>query len=185
MASEWPLRPKISHFRSPVCSSHVLTPHNASMNDPETGLGLHQLGGWHCQCIFGLRKAFPPQTPPISTSSMLLLRADATQCFPERSWGWVGAASARRRAQRWLAWTLKVGRSAWFLFNNLCFIMNNRCKKLFWAEVGAKQPNYGQNRTGRLDRPCTVRTVLFKHTVLAPSCTVQIRYGPSRRSKSL
>jgi len=23
----------------------VLTPHNASMNDPEAGLGLHQLGG--------------------------------------------------------------------------------------------------------------------------------------------
>jgi len=28
-----------------VCSSHVLTPHNAPMNDPEAGLGLHQLGG--------------------------------------------------------------------------------------------------------------------------------------------
>jgi hypothetical protein len=44
MASEWPLRPKTSHFRSPVCSSHVRTPHNASMNDPVAGLGLHQLG---------------------------------------------------------------------------------------------------------------------------------------------
>ena len=76
--------PKTSHFRSSVCSSHVLTPHNASMNDSEAGLGLHQLGGWHCQCEFGLRKASPPQTPPISTSSMFLLRADATQCFPER-----------------------------------------------------------------------------------------------------
>ena len=73
MASEWPLRPKTSHFRSPLCSSHVLTPHNASMIDPEAGLGLHQLGGWHCQCNFGLRKASPPQTPPISTSSMLSL----------------------------------------------------------------------------------------------------------------
>ena len=66
MALEWPLRPKTSHFRSSVCSSHVLTPHNASMNDPEAGLVLHQLGGWHCQCNFGLRKASPPQTPPIS-----------------------------------------------------------------------------------------------------------------------
>jgi len=84
MASEWPLRPKTSHFRSSVCSSRVLTPHNASMIDPEAGLGLHQLGGWHCQCNFGLRKASSPQTPPTSTSSMLLLRADATQCFPER-----------------------------------------------------------------------------------------------------
>ena len=85
---KWPQKglsaPNTSHFRSPVCSSHVLTPHNASMNDPEAGSGLHQLGGWHCQCIFGLRKASPRQTPPISTSSMLLLRADATQCFPER-----------------------------------------------------------------------------------------------------
>ena len=99
MASEWPLCPKTSHFRSPVCSSHVLTPHNASMNDSEAGLGLHQLGDWHCQCNSGLRKASPPQTPPISTSSMLLLRADATQCFPERPWGWVGAASARGKGK--------------------------------------------------------------------------------------
>jgi len=28
-----------------MCSSHVLTPHNAFLNDPEAGLGLHQLGG--------------------------------------------------------------------------------------------------------------------------------------------
>ena len=40
-----PLHPKTSHFRSTVCSSHVLMPHIASLNDPETGLGLHQLGG--------------------------------------------------------------------------------------------------------------------------------------------
>ena len=61
---------------------------------PEAGLGLHQLRGCHCQCKVGLRKASPPQTPPISTSSMLLLRADATQCFPGRPWGWVEAVSA-------------------------------------------------------------------------------------------
>jgi len=58
---------KASHFHSPVCSSHVLTPSNASLNDPEAGLGLHQLGG---------------------------------------------------RAQQWLAWKLKVGRSTLFLDNN-------------------------------------------------------------------
>ena len=34
---------------------------------------------WHCQCKNGLRKASLPQTPPISTSSMLPLYADATQ----------------------------------------------------------------------------------------------------------
>jgi len=56
---------------------------------------------------------------------------------------------------------------------------------MFWAKIGAKQPNYGQNRTVRWHRPCTVGTVLFKHTVVAPSCTVQIRYGPSRRLKKL
>ena len=67
MASERPLRPKTSHFRSPVCSSHVLTPHNASLDDPEAGLGLHQLGGWHCQCNFGLRMAYPPQHLPFPT----------------------------------------------------------------------------------------------------------------------
>jgi hypothetical protein len=49
---------------------------------------------WHCRCKNGLRKASSPQTPPISTSSVLLLCADATQCFPERPSGWVGAASA-------------------------------------------------------------------------------------------
>jgi hypothetical protein len=54
---------------------------------------------------------------------------------------------------------------------------------MLWAEIGAKRPNYGQNRIVRWHRPCTVGTVLFKQTVLAPSCTVQIRYRPSRRSK--
>jgi len=54
---------------------------------------------------------------------------------------------------------------------------------MLWAEIGAKRPFYGQNRTVWLHRPCTDGTVLFKQTVLAPSCTVQIRYGPSRRSK--
>ena len=93
---------------SPVCSSHVLTPHIASLNDPEAGLGLHQLGGWHCQCKNGLRKASLPQTPPISISSMLPLWADATQCVPERPWGWVSQLhQLGGRAQRWLAWTLK------------------------------------------------------------------------------
>ena len=32
-------------FQPPACSSHVLTPHNTSLDDPEAGLGLHQLGG--------------------------------------------------------------------------------------------------------------------------------------------
>jgi len=51
------------------------------------------------------------------------------------------------------------------------------------AKIGAKRLNYGQNCTVRWHRPCTVGTGLFKPTVLAMSCTVQIRYGPSRRSK--
>jgi hypothetical protein len=46
---------------------------------------------------------------------------------------------------------------------------------MFWAEIGAKWPNYGQNRAVQSHRPCMVQTVLYKHTVLAPSCTVQ--YG--------
>ena len=54
---------------------------------------------------------------------------------------------------------------------------------MLWAEIGTKRPNYGQNRTVRWHRPCTVGTVLFKQTVLAPRGTVQIWYGPSRRSK--
>jgi hypothetical protein len=32
-------------FPPPAYSSHALTPHNASLNDVEAGLGLHQLGG--------------------------------------------------------------------------------------------------------------------------------------------
>jgi hypothetical protein len=152
MALERPLYPKIIYFRSPVCSSHFLTPHNASMNDPKAGLGLHQLGSWHCQCKVGLRKALPPRTPPISTSSMLLLCADATQCFPERPWGWVGSASPRGMAQQWLAWKLKVGRSTWFLVDNMCFIHKQSCKKKKFA-LGR---NWSQNRTSRWHRPCTV-----------------------------
>ena len=54
---------------------------------------------------------------------------------------------------------------------------------MLWVEIGAKRPNNGQYRTVQWHRPCTVGTVLYKQTVLAPSCTVQIRYGPSRRSK--
>jgi len=50
---------------------------------------------WHCQCIYGLRKVSPPQNLPFSLPSVLLPCADTTQCFPERPWGWVGAASAQ------------------------------------------------------------------------------------------
>jgi len=49
--SESPLRPKHLSFSPPVCSSYVLTPHNASLNDPEAGLGLHQIGGWAQQWL--------------------------------------------------------------------------------------------------------------------------------------
>ena len=43
MASEWPLCQHLP-FPPPACSSHVLTPHNASLDDPGAGLRLHQLG---------------------------------------------------------------------------------------------------------------------------------------------
>ena len=36
-----------------ACSSHVLTPHNASLDDPEAGLGLHQLEGRAQQYLHG------------------------------------------------------------------------------------------------------------------------------------
>ena len=86
MASEWPLRPKTSRFLSPVCSAHVLTPHNASMNGPEAGLGLHQLGGRHCQCNFGLRMASLPQHlpfPPPTCSSHVLTPHNASLNDPD------------------------------------------------------------------------------------------------------
>ena len=43
MASERPLRPKQLPFPPPACSPYELMPHNASLNDPEAGLELHQL----------------------------------------------------------------------------------------------------------------------------------------------
>jgi len=45
LASERHLRPKHLPFPPTACSSYVLAPHNATLNDPEAGLGLHQLGG--------------------------------------------------------------------------------------------------------------------------------------------
>ena len=44
LASERPLRPKHLPFPPPACSPYELTPHNASLNDPDAGLELHQLG---------------------------------------------------------------------------------------------------------------------------------------------
>ena len=64
-----------------------------------------------------------------------------------------------------------------FFINNCCIKQRNVIGPN-WSQLA----NYGQNRTVRWHRPCMVGIVLFKPTVLAPSCTVQIRYGPSRRS---
>jgi hypothetical protein len=44
MTSKRPLHPKTSHFCSPVCSSYVLTPHSAFLDDSEAGLGLLSSG---------------------------------------------------------------------------------------------------------------------------------------------
>jgi len=127
---------------------------------------------WHCQCKNGLRKASPPQTPPISTSSMLPLWADATQCVPERPWGWVGATSARGRAQQWLAWKLKVGRSTWFLVIICVLFMTNCCKKTRnvlgrnWSQTA----NLRSTSCCMVAPYCTVGHRLFKQTVLAPYC---------------
>jgi hypothetical protein len=124
-ASEWPLHHKTTIFCSRVCSVHVLTPHNASLNDYEAGLGLHQLGGWHCQCKVGLRKASPPQHLPFSPpacSSYVLAPHNASLNDPEPG---LGQHQLGGRAQNWLAWILKVGRSTWFLVIKLCFIINN------------------------------------------------------------
>ena len=153
MDSERSLHPKTSHFRSPVCSSHVLTPHNASMNDPKAGLGMHQRGGWHCRCKVGLRKALLPQTPPISTSSMRLFCADATQCLnsPEAGLGLHqlgGGPSSGLHGNSKSDAVL----DSWLI---ICVLsINNCCKKKIC--FGAKRPNYGQNRTVRWHRPCTV-----------------------------
>ena len=164
---------------------------------------------WHCRCKNGLRKASPPKNLPFSLPGVLLSCADATQCFPARPWGWVGAASARGLAlpvQSWpqkglsapntshfhlqhaplmcwrhtmLSWTtwgwvgaasaqgkgpavactrkLKVGCSTWFLVDNLCFIHKQLLQKeIVWAEIGVKQPNFGQNHTLRWALSCTI-----------------------------
>jgi hypothetical protein len=157
MASEWPLRLKTSHFRSPVCSSHVLTPHNASMNDPEAGLGQHQLGGWHCQCNFGLIiMASPPQHcpfPPPACSSHVLTLHIASLDDPGAG---LRLHQLGGRAQQWLAWKLKVGRSALFLFNNLYF-MNNCCKK----KTIVLDRSCSQTANLRSKSYCTVRPSLY------------------------
>jgi len=62
---------------------------------------------WHCQWNNGLRKASPPQNLPFSLPGVFLPCADATQCFPEQSWGWVGAASARGLALPVQSWPQK------------------------------------------------------------------------------
>ena len=59
----------------------------------------------------------------------------------------------------------------YFVFYSLKIVAQR--KEILWVEIGAKRPDCGQNRTARWHRPCTVGTVLFKQTVLAPSCTVQ------------
>jgi len=42
----WHCQRNLASERPPLAySSHVLTPHNASLDDPEAGLGLHQLRG--------------------------------------------------------------------------------------------------------------------------------------------
>jgi len=81
------------------------------MNDPEAGLGLHQLGGWHCQCNFGLRMASPPQHLPFSPpacSSHVLTPHNASLDDPGAG---LRLHQLGGRAQQWLAWKLKVGRS--------------------------------------------------------------------------
>ena len=120
MASERPLHPNTSHARSPVCFSHVLMPHSASLKNPEAGLGLHQLG---------------------------------------------------ERAQQCLAWTLKVGRSTWFLIDNLCSIRkqllqkDKRCFGLKSEPNGRTTVNivlyggvvpYGWTPYFQTDRTCTI-----------------------------
>jgi len=48
---------------------------------------------------------------------------------------------------------------------------------MLWAEIGAKRPNYGQNRTIRWHRPCMVGTVIYQadrtSTVLYGANTVR------------
>jgi len=62
---------------------------------------------WHCRCKNGLGKASTPQNLPFLLPGVLLPCADATQCFPERPWGWVGAASARGLALPVQSWPQK------------------------------------------------------------------------------
>jgi len=73
---------------------------------------------WHCQCNFGLRMVSPPQHlafPPPACSSHVLKPYNASLDDPEAG---LGLHQLEGRTQQWLAWKLKVGRSAWFLVNN-------------------------------------------------------------------
>jgi len=120
--------------------------------------------GWHCRCKNGLRKASPPQHfpfPPPAWFSYVLTLHNASLNDPEAG---LGLHQLGGGAQQRLAWKLKVGRNTWFLVDKLCFIhkqLSQKEKKLFWAKIGAKRPNYSQNRIVRWHRLVRSDTVIL------------------------
>ena len=99
--------PKTSHFRSPVCSSHVLTPHNASLNDPEAGWGCISSGAGTVSEIMASERPLRPKYlpfPPPACSPYELMPHNASLNDPEAG---LGLHQLGGRAQQWLARKLK------------------------------------------------------------------------------
>ena len=128
------------------------------------------------------QKGLSTPTPPIFTSSMLLLRADATELLPWMTLrlGW-GCISSGEGPSSGLQGNSKVGRSTWFLVVNLSFIHELLLQKenIRFApklerngQIMVKIVLYGGHRLVRSD------TVILADRIL--DHTVRSNYGQYR-----
>jgi len=136
---------------------------------------------WHCQCKNGLRKASPPQHlpfPPPAGCSYVLTPHNASLNDPEAV---SGLQQLGGRAQQWLAWKLKVGRSTWrihaqFLFYSfigLARTIYTRCVYIIFGREITKYTVY----THSSGLPYSYTIVAKRKTYFEPnwSQTVKLR----------
>jgi len=118
--------------------------------------------------------ASPPQNLSISLPFVPLPCADATQCFHERPWGWVGAASARGLAlsvQFWPQKGLSTPNTSHFHLQHAP-LMSWRHTMLPWTTLGlgwgcissGEGPSNGLHGNSKSDAvlySCSIICVLF------------------------
>ena len=139
---------------------------------------------WNCQCKNGLSTSNPLILAPRCAPPMCWRHTMLLWTTLRLGWGCISSGEGPSSGLHGNSETDAVLDSCpIILFHSLTIVAEwkEMLRAKIGAKIGAKRP-YGQNRTVRWHRPCMIRTVLFKHTVLAPSCMVQIRYGPPRRS---